>query len=552
MHPYATIGHRQLQKSLSTCFSNLITMAEIEKDKKKNKTKSLGEIQAKMKCQLEPSDVAKTMKLECKDWPLLFKNFDKMLTRTKHFTPLTCGSTPLHRSLSEYVQSGCINLDKPSNPSSHEVVAWIKRILKVQKTGHSGTLDPKVSGCLIVCIDRATRLAKSQQSAGKEYVAVFKLHSAVDNVKKIHQALEKLRGALFQRPPLISAVKRQLRVRTVYDSWFLDYDEDRNMGVLKVSCEAGSYIRTICVHLGLFLGTGCQMQELRRNRSGIMSEKDGLVTMHDILDAQWLYENHGDESYLRRVIRPLESLLVNHKRIIVKDSAVNAICYGAKIMLPGVLMYDEGIELNQEIVIVTTKGEAVALAIALMTTPTMSACDHGVVAKIKRVIMERDAYPRKWGLGPKASKKKRLIIEGKLDKHGKPNENTPADWLSGYTDYSISPATTEENGVKDNTNNGGVIAKKRKREEAMPILVAEVAAADESVDIELASPKEKKKDKKDKKKKKDRKKDQISDTEAETSLTVKAEIEADEERQPIKEKKKKKKKSKEEQKTDGD
>ena len=108
-----------------------------------------------------------------------------MLTRTKHFTPLTCGTTPLHRTLAEYVKSGCINLDKPSNPSSHEVVAWIKRILKVEKTGHSGTLDPKVSGCLIVCIDRATRLAKSQQSAGKEYVAVFKLHSAVDNILKV-------------------------------------------------------------------------------------------------------------------------------------------------------------------------------------------------------------------------------------------------------------------------------------------------------------------------------------------------------------------------------
>lgn len=62
--------------------------------------------------------------------------------------------------------SGVINLDKPSNPSSHEVVAWLRRILKVNKTGHSGTLDPKVTGCLIVCIDRATRLVKSQQGAG--------------------------------------------------------------------------------------------------------------------------------------------------------------------------------------------------------------------------------------------------------------------------------------------------------------------------------------------------------------------------------------------------
>ncbi|XP_076674771.1 dyskerin pseudouridine synthase 1 Nop60B [Andrena cerasifolii] len=505
-------------------------MAETDKSKKKSKKKSLGEIQATMKCQVEPSD--EPVKLEYKDWPLLFKNFNKMLTRTKHFTPLTSGSTPLHRTLSEYVKSGCINLDKPCNPSSHEVVAWIKRILKVEKTGHSGTLDPKVSGCLIVCIDRATRLAKSQQSAGKEYVAVFKLHSAPESLQKVSQALEKLRGALFQRPPLISAVKRQLRVRTVYDSWFLDYDDERNMGVFKVSCEAGSYIRTICVHLGLFLGTGCQMQELRRNRSGVQSENDGMVTMHDILDAQWLYENHGDESYLRRVIKPLEALLVNHKRIIVKDSAVNAICYGAKIMLPGILMYDDGIELNQEIVIVTTKGEAIALAVALMTSPTMAACDHGVAAKIKRVIMERDAYPRKWGLGPKASVKKRMILEGKLDKHGKPNENTPADWLANYTDYSAVTIKTEENGVTD------AAGKKRKREETGPQPAADVTIKEEEVeDPELTSPKEKKKEKKEKKKKK--KKDK-TESEADDSVVAEGAIEES----PAKEEKKKKKKKK--------
>ena len=86
------------------------------------------------------------------------------------------------------LRSGFINLDKPSNPSSHEVVAWIKRILRVEKTGHSGTLDPKVTGCLIVCIERATRLVKSQQNAGKEYVGVFRLHGVVaDGEQRIHQ-----------------------------------------------------------------------------------------------------------------------------------------------------------------------------------------------------------------------------------------------------------------------------------------------------------------------------------------------------------------------------
>jgi len=136
---------------------------------------------------------------------------------------------------------------------------------------------------------------------------------------------------------------------------------------------------------------------------------------------------------LRRVIRPLEGLLVTHKRIIVKDSSVNAICYGAKVMLPGVLRFEDGIELNQEIVIITTKGEAIAIAIALMTTSTISMCDHGCVAKLKRVVMERDLYPRRWGLGPKASIKKEMIKKGLLDKHGKPNENTPADYLAAST-----------------------------------------------------------------------------------------------------------------------
>jgi H/ACA ribonucleoprotein complex subunit 4 len=193
------------------------------------------------------------------------------------------------------VKSGVINLDKPSNPSSHEVVAWMKRILRCEKTGHSGTLDPKVTGCLIVCIDRATRLVKSQQGAGKEYVCVVRFHDAVpDGAKGFARGLETLTGALFQRPPLISAVKRQLRIRTIHESKMLEYDEKRHLGVFWVSCEAGTYIRTLCVHLGLLLGVGAHMQELRRVRSGAMGENDDIVTMHDVLDAQWTYDNTRD------------------------------------------------------------------------------------------------------------------------------------------------------------------------------------------------------------------------------------------------------------------
>ncbi|KAJ6810275.1 H/ACA ribonucleoprotein complex subunit 4-like [Iris pallida] len=170
------------------------------------------------------------------------------------------------------------------------------------------------------------------------------------------------------------------------------------------------------------------MQELRRVRSGILGERDNMVTMHDVMDAQWLYDNMKDEAYLRKVVMPLETLLTSYKRIVVKDSAVNAICYGAKLMVPGLLRFENGIEIDEEVVLMTTKGEAIALGIAQMTTAVMATCEHGAVAKIKRVVMDRDTYPRKWGLGPHALKKKKMIAEGLLDKKGKPIEKMPAEW----------------------------------------------------------------------------------------------------------------------------
>ncbi|CAE7268466.1 CBF5 [Symbiodinium sp. KB8] len=380
--------------------------------------------------------------LDTSSWPLLLKNYDRLNVRTSHYTPIPSGHSPLKRPLKDYTQYGVINLDKPANPSSHEVVAWIKRILRVEKTGHSGTLDPKVTGCLIVCIDRATRLVKSQQGAGKEYVAIVRLHSALDSEGTLNRAIDTLTGALFQRPPVISAVKRQLRIRTIYDSKLVQYDADRNLGVFWVSCEAGTYIRTLCVHLGLLTKTGAHMEELRRVRSGAMNENQHLVTMHDVLDAQWVYDNNKDEKYLRRVIKPLELLLTSYKRIVVKDSAVNAICYGAKLMVPGLLRFADDVGVGEEVVLMTTKGEAIAVGIAQMTTAVMATIDHGVVAKIKRVIMERDTYPRRWGLGPVAQKKKKMIKEGLLDKHGKPNEKTPEGWKAEFVGKATLPTLT--------------------------------------------------------------------------------------------------------------
>lgn len=157
---------------------------------------------------------------------------------------------------------------------------------------------------------------------------------------------------------------------------------------------------------------------------------------------------------------------------------VNAICYGARILVPGILRYEDGIELNEEIVIVTTKGEAIAIAVALMTTATIASCDHGMAAKLKRVIMERDTYPRRWGLGPRAAQKKVLIAKGELDKYGKPNEKTPKEWLNSYVDYAVKKEPEEEvtkkrklerdpTPVGGETTEGGVPQKQKKKKKKL-------------------------------------------------------------------------------------
>ncbi|XP_068813615.1 H/ACA ribonucleoprotein complex subunit DKC1-like isoform X3 [Struthio camelus] len=132
-----------------------------------------------------------------------------------------------------------------------------------------------------------------------------------------------------------------------------------------------------------------------------------------------------------------------------------------------------------------------------MTTAVISTCDHGVVAKIKRVIMERDTYPRKWGLGPKASQKKMMIQKGLLDKHGKPNESTPDSWKKEYVDYRDT--IKKEAAAVPRAVSEPERAPKRKRESESESEEAVTPPSPATPPPEELSKKEKKKRKKDKK-----------------------------------------------------
>jgi len=221
----------------------------------------------------------------------------------------------------------------------------------------------------------------------------MKLHSDVPE-DKVTKVLDEFQGPLYQRPPVRSSVKRQLRTRTIYYIDFMEMDE-RNV-LFKVGCEAGTYIRKLCYDVGEVLGSGAHMQELRRTRVGPFIEDESLVTLHDLSYLFSLWQETKDESLLRKFVYPMEKALELMPKINVRDSAVDALCHGAHLTAPGVLSLDSGMKIGDSVAVFTQKGEAVTMSKAFVSSEKMLKMDHGFVAKTQRVMMPRGMYPKMW------------------------------------------------------------------------------------------------------------------------------------------------------------
>jgi H/ACA ribonucleoprotein complex subunit 4 len=310
-------------------------------------------------------------------------------------TDQSFGLSPEKRSLQQHLSLGAINLDKTSGPTSHEVAAWVKRILEVEKAGHSGTLDPKVTGILPVLLNNATRIMDTLLLAGKEYICLMRVHKPVPK-KRIMEVCQEFMGPIYQKPPLKSSVVKELRVRTIYYLDILEIEEQHVL--MRVGCQAGTYIRKLCFDIGLALGCGANMEELRRTRAGPFREDGTLVTLHQLADAASNWKERGDEAGLRRCIQPVEAALAHLPRLVIADNAVDAICHGAPLAAPGLLQLQTDITKGETAAFFTLKGEAVAVGPAQMNSREMLESKSGIVALTERVIMEPGTYPKAWKL----------------------------------------------------------------------------------------------------------------------------------------------------------
>lgn len=315
----------------------------------------------------------------------------KRLTKASAPTNPKFGKAPTERTPEELLQYGVVNLDKPSGPTSHQVASWVSEATGVSPVGHGGTLDPRVTGVLPVSLGHATKGIGALLNAGKEYVAVLRLHQDFPE-PKIREACNSFVGSVKQLPPVRSAVARRVRQREIY---YLNVLEVNGRDVLfQVGCEAGTYIRNLCIDIAKRLGTRGHMQQLLRSRTATFAIEDA-VTLQDLTDAMAFWKE-GDAAELKRIIQPMEALFRHLPKIVLRDSAIGAVCHGAQLALPGVCELDSDIAPGDTVLLQSLKGEAVALAAATMDSRTMMDKSDGVAARPERVLMPKDTYPKVW------------------------------------------------------------------------------------------------------------------------------------------------------------
>jgi len=285
--------------------------------------------------------------------------------------------------------AGIIVIDKPRGPSSHQVAAWVGKMLGCQ-VGHAGTLDPQVSGILLVMLGNAVRLAPLLLKHDKEYVCLMRLHKDVER-ERIDEVVKEFSGRIYQRPPRRSAVKRLLRIRAIQKLEILSVDG--RLVLFKVQCDAGTYIRSLCHHMGLALGVGAHMQELRRTRSGVFDERT-MYTLHELQDA-CVAAAAGDRTLLESMIVSVDAAVPDLPAVVVRDTAVDALCHGAALAGVGVLRCDE-FKRDQIVAVLTDKTEFVGLGKALAASTTWTPGKTGLFIAMTTVFLAPGTYPRGW------------------------------------------------------------------------------------------------------------------------------------------------------------
>ena len=306
--------------------------------------------------------------------------------------PSNHGIDPENLTIEQRLSSGFILLDKPPGPTSHQIASWVRDLLGLERLGHGGTLDPFATGVLPLMAGKSMKLTKGILKTDKTYIAVLKFAQET-NAEALNDVIDKLTGRIYNVPPEISAVKVQVRTRKIYS--FELIESTSKQAIVKIACEAGTYIRTIARDMGLLLGYNVELKELRRENSGRFNLMD-CVTLQEIADAVWLWKECDNSTALEKIIHPTEKLLLDKPYIIVKDSAASALCHGAPLLRPGLIEVSDKLSSGLEVAAFTSKNEVVGIVKMSKCFTEISNETSGEIGKPVMILMEQERYPPQW------------------------------------------------------------------------------------------------------------------------------------------------------------
>jgi H/ACA ribonucleoprotein complex subunit 4 len=322
-----------------------------------------------------------------------FIQFDNLIQLSESVTDYRYGYYPYDRPIPILFDYGLVLIDKPSGPTSHEVASWVKRILNIDKSGHSGTLDPGATGLLPMGLGESTKALSILLLGPKEYYSIARFHSHFD-IELLEKVLSEFHGDIYQRPPQRSSVKRMTRIRRIHEIEYVE--ENDKLILLRILCQAGTYIRKLIYDIGEIMGSGASMVELRRTRVSHFFERDGLIKLHDLYNAFYLYKQKNEEENLRNMIKPIEICFKELPTVVIRDTAVDALCHGAQLAIPGISEISPSIQKDDLVAIYSIKGEIVGIAQSLMNINEIVSNKNGISFTMKRLIMKPNTYPKGW------------------------------------------------------------------------------------------------------------------------------------------------------------
>ena len=304
----------------------------------------------------------------------------------------TLAVAPLPSAIEERIRDGAFLLvDKPRGPTSHQVAAWVRDLLGVERAGHAGTLDPHVSGLLWIGVGPALKLLPLLLDFPKRYIGVIDLHGRVPAVE-LSAALAEFQGPIFQTPPVRSAVRRERRIRTIYRLTLLERDGPHLL--VDVTCESGTYIRSLAVDLGEALGVGAHLAELRRVGTGPFKEEQS-TSLHALADAV-AQARAGASDALLQMLHPIEEVRREFPQVLLKPGAAAAVAHGAGIARGGIRSISRAFPEGAQVVLIAPDGAFLGIGEARVASDRFTSMPHGWVIESRRVMVDSADYERLW------------------------------------------------------------------------------------------------------------------------------------------------------------